>query len=98
MSAATPTLRISGLAKNKVRALNSYAKNAGISPEEYAKQLIEDGLERHQDAQGRSIDELWAPVREEFQKSGMTEAELDELVDAARRRDNRRQSPIKGRR
>jgi hypothetical protein len=52
--------------------------------------LIEDGLALERKARATSFDELFAPVQKRFLDSGMTEVELDRLVDAARKRHHRR--------
>ena len=58
------------------------AKAKGLSPEEYARQLIEDALALQQEAEAMSIEHIMAPVR---QASGIVdEAEILNLVDKAR--------------
>jgi hypothetical protein len=63
-----------------------------MTPEEYAKKLIEDAISLEQEARTQSFDQLFAPVQQHFRQSGMTERELDEMVDAARTRHHRRTS------
>jgi hypothetical protein len=53
------------------------ARELGKTPEGYIEYLI--------DAATRTFDEILAPVREGFRKSGVTEEELDEAVTEARR-------------
>ena len=57
------------------------AREAGTTPEEYARQLIEDGLSR----KVATFDEILAPFRREVKESGMTDTELDELFTRARK-------------
>lgn len=52
------------------------AHELGTTPEHYIASLI--------DAARTSFDEILAPVREEFRKSGITEQELDDAVNEAR--------------
>jgi len=90
MSNTESTLEVSGLAKTQLAKLRQFAKRVGLSPESFAKELIEDGLDIRERARSTSFDELLAPLRSEFKKSGMTEAELDKVVDAARTRHHKR--------
>ena len=90
MAEATATLRVSGLGKGKLAALRKQAKTLGLSTEGYAKQLIEEGVSLEQLARTKTFDELFAPVQARFRESGMTEDELDKLVDAARTRHHQR--------
>ncbi|MDB5302095.1 MAG: hypothetical protein JWO87_3758 [Phycisphaerales bacterium] len=63
------------------------ARELGTTPERYICSLI--------DAATLTFDEILAPVREEFRKSGVTEEELDDAVTEARnaiRRQARRSS------
>jgi len=90
MSSASSILHISGIAKAKLRALRAKAKEAGMTPEKYAKRLIEESISIEDRARTTTFDELFAPVREQFRKSGMTEDEFDELVDAARTEHHKR--------
>jgi hypothetical protein len=92
MSAATSSIRVTGLGKSKLTKLRTEAKARGVSAEQYARQLIEEGLSLEHQARTTSFDELLAPVREDFRKSGMSEEELDELVDRARTRYHQRTS------
>ena len=90
MSTVSSTLQISGLAKQKLRVLRAQAKEAGMTAEKYAKHLIEEGISIQRRARTTTFDELFAPVQEQFRKSGMTEEDLDKLVDTARTRHHRR--------
>jgi hypothetical protein len=90
MPVGSATIDRWGLAKSKVAAIRARAKRLGVTPERYARQLIEHSLSVGIAARTTTFDELLAPVREDFRKSGMTLAELDELVDAARTRHHNR--------
>jgi hypothetical protein len=59
--------------------LRERAARSGLAPADYARGVIERDLERPP-----AIAEVMAPVREDFSQSGMTEAELDALIDEAR--------------
>jgi hypothetical protein len=78
--------------------LRTTAARLGLTPERYVKELLDDHLALEQEAQATTFDELMGPVREEFRKSGMTEAQLDELVDRARTRHHQRTQGRKKRR
>ena len=92
MANAHSTLRVSGLTRKKLATLHAQAKAAGMSADAYARVLLEDAIALHQQAKTSSFDVLLAPFRRRFRESGMTEAELDALVDAARKRHHRRTS------
>lgn len=87
---AATTLEVKGLGKQKLIALAAKAKRLGTTPERYIRSLIEQDLGFDQKARGTTIAELMAPVRAEFRNSGMTENDLDMLVDAARTRHHER--------
>jgi hypothetical protein len=59
------------------KAATQAARELGTTPERYIESLI--------DAAQTSLDDILAPVREEFRQSGMTEDELDAAVNEARR-------------
>ena len=59
--------------------LQQRAVASGQNVEAYVEKLIEKAL-----SGPPSIDELLAPVRKEFAESGMTEDELDALIEEAR--------------
>ena len=59
--------------------LQQRAKDTGRDVAEYVEKLIEQDLSARP-----SIDEILAPVRKQFAGSGMTEAELDALVEEVR--------------
>ena len=53
------------------------ARELGTTAEQYVHSLI--------DAANMTFDEILAPARKSFRESGMTEDELDELVNRARK-------------
>lgn len=59
--------------------LQQRAKDTGRDVAEYVEKLIEKDLSARP-----SIEEILAPVRKQFEDSGMTEAELDALVEEVR--------------
>src|SRR5882724_12075987 len=79
MSSATSSIRVSGLSKQKLHTLRAQAKAIGMTAEEYAKQLIAEGIRLEQQARTQTFDQLYAPIQERFRKSGMIEEELDKL-------------------
>ena len=90
MASSPATIRVSGLRKGHLATLRAQAKALGMSPEGYARHLIEQGISLERKARTTSFDELFSPAQTRFRRSGMTEEELDALVDAARSRHHRR--------
>lgn len=70
------TISISPDIKDK---LQQRASESGQDVQAYVERLIEKAL-----SGPPSIDELLAPVRKQFEESGMTEEELDGLIEEAR--------------
>lgn len=64
------------------------AKDSGKDLVEYVEVLVSEQVSRP------TLDELLAPVRQEFAESGMTEDELDEFMYAVRRNDLRLVFPV----
>ena len=89
MTLTGATIQVSGLGKNKLAALREQAKALGMSAEGYARHLIEEGISLELQARTRTFDELFAPAQARFRKSGMSEVDLDQLVDRARSRHRR---------
>jgi hypothetical protein len=65
------------LDKKHFKALAVQARGLGKTPQGYIHSLI--------DAANLTFDEVLAPVRASFAKSGISEDELDEAVTAARK-------------
>jgi hypothetical protein len=78
------TVQVRNLGQRKLSALRRAAQRQGITAEQYVKDLIDDDLSRMERASHTSFDEAAKPFREAFK--GVSEAELDALVDAARKR------------
>ena len=81
MSMQTATLEIKGLRFETLTALGVKARESGKSVEDFARELIEDGVA----LSGPTFDEILAPIRQEVTESGITDEELDELFMEARR-------------
>ena len=79
MNEVTEKIEISGLPVGTLRTLEKLGRKQGKSAEEYARTLIEVELLSQQ-----SFDDMLQPVREQFAASGMTDHELDQLVDQER--------------
>ena len=79
MNKVTEKIEISGLPVGTLRTLEKLGRMQGKSAEDYARTVIEVELLSQQ-----SFDEILQPVREQFAASGMTENELDQLVDEER--------------
>ena len=92
MGNASSTIQVSGLGRQKLAALRAQAKAAGMTAGAYARQLLEESISLEQEARETTFDALYVRVRREFQESGMTEADLEGLVEAARGRHRRRTS------
>jgi hypothetical protein len=63
--------------KARYKIVARKARALGKSPEQYLESLI--------DAANMTLDEILAPVREDFRRSGMTEDDLDAIVTDARK-------------
>jgi hypothetical protein len=61
------------------KALQKKAKDNGFELNVYLEKLIEKDVDR-----AKTLDEILAPVRKNFAESGMTEDELDELIESER--------------
>jgi hypothetical protein len=81
---ATATLRTGKLPAARLSAVKRRARDLGLTPAEYLQQLIKDDLAVSAKAKTTSLDELAAPFREAL--AGVSEAELDRRVLAARAR------------
>ncbi len=60
--------------------LKTRASAEGYEPDEYVKKLIEEDSNKL-----RTLDEIFAPFRENIEKSGVSEDELDGIFTNARR-------------
>jgi hypothetical protein len=83
MALNSPTLRLPPLRKQSMAQLIAKAKRTGVPPEDYARQLVEDGLALQQEAESMTIAQIMAPVR---RKSGaISEDEIVKLVAQVRK-------------
>jgi hypothetical protein len=69
--------------------LRRRAVEVGIAPDALARQIIEKALNGGEPAPPpvrpeSALEEMLAPVREEFERSGMTEEELTQFLTAVR--------------
>ena len=79
MSQRTEKLKITGLSAGTIKALEQIGQSRGMNAEEYARRIIEiEVLSR------KFFDEILQPVRADFAASGLTEGELDALVEEER--------------
>ncbi len=74
----TMTLTIQ-VPKNIGSVLEEKARNQGKDVAEYVENLIEKDIDRR-----KTLDEILAPLRKDFAESGMTEDELDKLIESER--------------
>ena len=65
--------------KNIGVVLEEKARNQGKDVAAYVENLIEKDIDHR-----KTLDEILAPVRKNFAESGMTEDELDELIESER--------------
>jgi hypothetical protein len=68
-----------GLKPVQIKAVQTKARKRGQTAPEYLRSLVERDL-----LSDKSFDEILRPIREDFRKSGVTESELDQIVDRAR--------------
>ena len=73
------TIQITGLPPTLIEAVENRAKEIGATKEDYVKYLIEEDLNST-----LSMRVLFAPVREQIKKSGISESELNDLLEEAR--------------
>ena len=89
-SSIISSFRVTGLRKHEVVQVKAQAKQRGVTPEEYLREIIQDRLAIAREAKTKTFAQLAVPMRRNFERSGMTEADLDALVDRARTRYHRR--------
>lgn len=75
----TDTIQITGLPPSVIEAVENRAKEIGATAEDYVKYLIEEDLNST-----LSMRVLFAPVRKQIRTSGISETELNELLEEAR--------------
>jgi hypothetical protein len=90
MASATPNLIVPGLGKRRMLELSTRARRLGMTPAHYVRHLVEEDLATDKAARNTTFAKLMQPVRRQFKSSGMTEAELDRIVNRARARHHAR--------
>ena len=73
------------LSPEEERRLQERAAQFGQDLTAYLRRLIQEDLEAASPAKGRTFAAILAPVHEDFRKSGMTDGELDTLLEEALR-------------
>lgn len=68
--------------QGQLAAVKRGAKRLGLTPAEYMKGLIEDGLARERRIRETPLEVLAAPIHDALK--GMTEEELDAMVEEGR--------------
>lgn len=93
-STASTPLRLPPLRYKSMSQLVARAKDLGLPPGDYARQLIEDGLALQREAESTSIAQIMAPVRKAAGE--VDETEIVRLVEKARNAHHRK--PARGKR
>ena len=75
----TETIEITGLPLGTKSALEELGRRLGKSVEDYLRDLIQTEL-----LSEKPFSEILEPIRRSFDESGMSEAELEALFEAAR--------------
>jgi hypothetical protein len=81
-STVTAILQLPPLTKQSMSLLVARAKRMGVPPEDYARQLVEEGLAFQREAEGKSFADIMGPVRKAA--GSVNEAEIVKLVEKAR--------------
>lgn len=82
---------VKDLAPRELAGLKRRAKESGVTPPQYLRELLQNDLEVERLARTMTFDELAAPFREAMR--GVSEEEIDEIVNAARARLRRQSKP-----
>ena len=94
MSKLTSQLQVPGLARERLAELTAQAKRFGITPQIYARELIEEGLAMQREARTKTLDAILSPLRDSVGE--VDEEEFDSLVKRARARYRKRLGLKKG--
>lgn len=79
MNIQNGTVEVTGLRTETLEALSAKARQAGKTIGEYIRNLLETEVAAEQ-----PFAQILEPIRRSFDESGLTEAELDQLIEAAR--------------
>lgn len=79
MKMHTETIEVAGLPETVIKALDERAKEIGTTAPEYVRCLIEEDL-----SAPLSVRLLYAPIRKQIKESGVSDVELDTLLQEAR--------------
>ena len=80
----TVTIDLPAEVESKIK---TQASTDGLNVEDYLKILIKEESERRERIRNNSektLDEVLAPVRQDFEESGMSEDELNKFIDDLR--------------
>lgn len=80
--ASQTTLQLPALGKKSMTRLIAEAKRNGVSPEDYAKRLVEGALTWRRDAEEMTFAEILGPARRGAEK--VTDPEIVEIVKRVR--------------
>jgi hypothetical protein len=86
MAATASVLRLTGIAKKRIAQLRARAEEAGMSPEAYARRVLEEHLALEAEARGKTF----AKILGGNSDGSVDDEELDALVDRARWRHHRK--------
>lgn len=92
----TLTLRITGLTEETLRKIDEKAGRRGRDRAEYVRDLIERDLGSRDSDDPRSILQRFEPVQAEFAASGLSEGDLDLLIEEAREQVSRHSGTSSG--
>jgi hypothetical protein len=88
------SIELRDLPPDLLSELDQRARGKGMDRQSYVLRLIERDLLD----QGKTFDEILAPIRDDFRATGMTEQELEAFVDAevaAARKERRERANLK---
>lgn len=74
-----------GLRPSLLKAVQKKARHQGQTAAQYIRSLVERELLAE-----KTFDEILKPIRDDFRKSGVTEEQLDEIVNRARAQGRRK--------
>ena len=83
-SAGTVTVEVTGITEEVMQRLSERARSCGRTVSEYLRGLIEEDVKRRPTGATRALDEILAPVYEDFARSEMAEDELQQFFEEVR--------------